>query len=223
MAIKIVCWDLGGIMIELDRRGAALKIARGSRRFSSDELCALFTPQVPPVEFWEIVNWFDEASDPNASDYDFYLRMADFFELDYKKINFIKFREIWRSLIYLLPETVDLAQRLVGVRQGIISNLNRIHQRMIFTIIPRELFDIAIFSCVEQVMKPDPLIYERARRTANVRFEEMLFIDDKKENLEAATKLGMNVFHFDPKLPVQMRVRRLESHMRQLGIQIQSH
>ena len=217
----MVFWDLGGIMIELDRRGTAKKLAKGSRTYSEDELYALFTHQQGLVSgFWDAVDIFDEGK---ISDYDFYDIVAKLLDLDRDLINFSTFRKIWRELIYILPETLGLVHRLVDVRQGIISNLNRIHQSMIFTMIPRGLFDIPIFSYVEKIIKPNALIYERARRAANVEFEEILFIDDRIDNLLSAARLNIQVFHFDPKLPIEERVRRLELYMKGLGIIIKSH
>ncbi|WP_431190294.1 HAD-IA family hydrolase, partial [Escherichia coli] len=42
--------------------------------------------------------------------------------------------------------------------------------------------------------KPDAHIYEEVIRLANINPDETLFVDDLKENCEAAKKLGIHTF-----------------------------
>lgn len=42
--------------------------------------------------------------------------------------------------------------------------------------------------------KPDAHIYEEVIRQANINPDETLFVDDLKENCEAAEKLGIHTF-----------------------------
>jgi FMN phosphatase YigB (HAD superfamily) len=44
--------------------------------------------------------------------------------------------------------------------------------------------------------KPDPAIYRYTLEKLGVRPEETLFIDDRQENVEAATALGMKALLF---------------------------
>lgn len=44
--------------------------------------------------------------------------------------------------------------------------------------------------------KPDPAFFETALRSINCSPDEVLFIDDQYENVIAATKVGLNSFHF---------------------------
>ena len=41
------------------------------------------------------------------------------------------------------------------------------------------------------LLKPDPAVYEYVRAKLNCRFEEMIMVDDKPKNVEAARALGM--------------------------------
>ena len=52
-------------------------------------------------------------------------------------------------------------------------------------------FDYSLLSCVEGMKKPDLEFYMLAIKTAGVRPEEALFIDDRKSCIEAAKKVGM--------------------------------
>lgn len=219
MAIKCVAVDLGGVCIGTDREFLAREFAPYSE-YGEAELYAILTHQAPDNGLWETVDWFDRGKDLECSDYDFYLRMAAALKLDMEKLDFFQFRRIYGGFFYLIPEMVDLLKRIRGVRLGIISNLCRIHQSIIHSIIPRDIFDFAVYSYVEQVEKPKTLIYERARRAAGVEFYEMLFHDDKMENLEAAAKLGIYTCLHDPGRPAALNVQIAEAVMRSLRVLI---
>ncbi|WNF31315.1 HAD-IA family hydrolase [Streptomyces sp. C11-1] len=53
------------------------------------------------------------------------------------------------------------------------------------------LADAVVSSAVEQVAKPDAAIYRIAAERAGVPMERCLFVDDRQENVDAATALGM--------------------------------
>ncbi|MEW1632022.1 HAD-IA family hydrolase [Streptomyces sp. NPDC089173] len=54
-----------------------------------------------------------------------------------------------------------------------------------------DLADAVVSSAVEQVAKPDPAIYRIAAERAGVLARRCLFVDDRQENIDAATALGM--------------------------------
>ncbi|OKJ20551.1 hydrolase [Streptomyces sp. CB00316] len=55
-----------------------------------------------------------------------------------------------------------------------------------------DLADAVVSSAVEQVAKPDPAIYRIAAERAGVPADRCLFVDDRQENVDAATALGMS-------------------------------
>ena len=62
-------------------------------------------------------------------------------------------------------------------------------------------FDDLIISGREKLVKPDTQIYKLAINRFNLIPEETVFIDDKKENVEAAKKLGFLTIHLtDPEI-----------------------
>ncbi|WP_371627906.1 HAD-IA family hydrolase [Streptomyces sp. NBC_01116] len=62
-----------------------------------------------------------------------------------------------------------------------------------------DLADAVVSSAVEQVAKPDPAIYRIAAARAGVPPARCLFVDDRQENVDAATALGMTgVLFRDP-------------------------
>ena len=63
-----------------------------------------------------------------------------------------------------------------------------------------KLFDGMLISGEDKLMKPDSAIYELAKNRFNLHPEETIFIDDKRENIEAAKGLDFKTIHLtDPK------------------------
>ena len=61
----------------------------------------------------------------------------------------------------------------------------------------RPLFEAFLSSCWLGIRKPSPLIFERALGIAQVRAADVLFVDDREQNLVPARKIGMQTHHFD--------------------------
>jgi HAD superfamily hydrolase (TIGR01509 family) len=62
-------------------------------------------------------------------------------------------------------------------------------------------FDGEVVSCEEHVVKPDAEIYKRLVERYSLNEQETLFIDDRKENVEAARNQGWEGFNFNPRNP----------------------
>lgn len=54
-----------------------------------------------------------------------------------------------------------------------------------------DIFDGGIISCDVNLVKPEEEIYKMLLRAYNLKAEETMFIDDTKENIEGADKLGI--------------------------------
>jgi epoxide hydrolase-like predicted phosphatase len=59
-----------------------------------------------------------------------------------------------------------------------------------------QVTDEIIISSEEGITKPDPRIYLLAANRLHLKPEEIVFIDDFPENVEAANQCGMNAIHF---------------------------
>jgi HAD superfamily hydrolase (TIGR01509 family) len=57
-------------------------------------------------------------------------------------------------------------------------------------------FDLLVWSCQVGVVKPDPAIYRHMLAELKTRPEEILFIDDKLPNVEAAQALNIQTIQF---------------------------
>jgi epoxide hydrolase-like predicted phosphatase len=59
-----------------------------------------------------------------------------------------------------------------------------------------QFFDVAVFSCIEGVAKPDREIYEITLKRLDVQPQEAIFVDDRKEFVIGARNVGINAFLF---------------------------
>lgn len=79
-----------------------------------------------------------------------------------------------------------------GYVVGFLSNTEEAPRKYFYEIGYDKIFDKPVFSCDEGVVKPELDIYRITLERLNVEPSSAVFIDDKKENTDAAQKLGMN-------------------------------
>lgn len=71
------------------------------------------------------------------------------------------------------------------------------------------LFDRIVISCYCGVNKPESRIYEIALNELNVKPEQAIFIDDRQENIDTATNLGIMGILFESATQVRNRLAEL--------------
>jgi epoxide hydrolase-like predicted phosphatase len=59
-----------------------------------------------------------------------------------------------------------------------------------------DAFDYVVISAEVGLMKPDPKIFDLVLKKVGANPEEAVFIDDIRENIDAANRQGLNVIHF---------------------------
>jgi HAD superfamily hydrolase (TIGR01549 family) len=84
---------------------------------------------------------------------------------------------------------------------GLLTNM---YPRMLDKIFEKELvlkkfFTTIIDSSVVGFKKPQQEIFTLAQKSAGAEAQQILFIDNSLENVEASQNLGWQTFHFDPK------------------------
>lgn len=95
----------------------------------------------------------------------------------------------------LNPAMIDWAHQLRtdGIKLGLLSNMHPdmvAHCRKSFDWIGK--FDFVTFSGEVRLIKPDPAIYQHTLRGLGVNASEVLFLDDREVNIQAARKLGIH-------------------------------
>ena len=84
-----------------------------------------------------------------------------------------------------------------GYRLYVLSNMSREFIDFLRTRPVYRSFDGEVISCEEHVVKPEPRIYQILKERYGLQGEECLFIDDRRENIEAAEREGIGGFWFD--------------------------
>jgi len=110
-----------------------------------------------------------------------------------------EFCAIWNSVLDPQPILPDLLfERLATeCRLALLSNTDPIHVAHIEATYPLvRHFHARVYSCRVGTCKPSAAIYHHALREVAALPDEAMFIDDVRENVLAAARLGINPFHF---------------------------
>ncbi|WP_233218575.1 HAD family hydrolase [Deinococcus arcticus] len=103
--------------------------------------------------------------------------------------------------VYMKPvphaREVLLELRARGLKVGVLSNTLPSIDRTLRAVGLDDLVDVAVATCVVGVHKPDAGAYLHAAGALGVAPAEVLFVDDKAENVAAAQALGMQAVQID--------------------------
>jgi putative hydrolase of the HAD superfamily len=110
--------------------------------------------------------------------------------------------ELWvadfRSWWSVEPGTIDLIEELHegGTRLAILSNAGFDFSSGFRRSPMAGFFERVFVSAEMDAIKPDPAIYSEVARELGIELEEMIFIDNKSLNTDAAAALGVTTHHF---------------------------
>lgn len=104
--------------------------------------------------------------------------------------------ELWTDLNQPMVEWAGRLQR-AGVRTGILSNIgDAIGDGVVEKLQWLAGFDTCVWSHALGTAKPDPAIYLATSEALRTAPRNILFIDDRVENIAAAAQLGMQTVHY---------------------------
>ncbi|MGA9116284.1 MAG: HAD family phosphatase [Bacteroidota bacterium] len=112
-----------------------------------------------------------------------------------------RLREAYTRIFTPIPETLELIGKLrPRYRLGLLSNTSPWHFEHEIRLSPAfPFFEAVTLSFQAGALKPDRAIYLDALRRLNLPPERCAYIDDIRENAEAAAALGMRGIHYrDP-------------------------
>jgi 2-haloacid dehalogenase/putative hydrolase of the HAD superfamily len=95
--------------------------------------------------------------------------------------------------------TVNLIKELKerGYKLYVLSNMSKEYIEFLRKLPVFDYFDEQVVSCEVHLGKPDLKIYDYLLSHCNLNPAETIFIDDRKDNVEAAAELGIAPFHFN--------------------------
>lgn len=191
---KNVVFDLGGVLIDLDREACVRSFARIGFAEAADMLdpyrqsgvfLDLEEGKITPEELYAYIR--PRASQPvtpamiDRALCDFLVDLPQ-----YKLDLLLRLRE--RYKVYMLSNTNDIMFRYI-VGRWFSSDGH----------IPEDYFDRLFLSFQMGVVKPDPEIFRMMSRQAGFDPADTLFIDDGPANIEAAARLGYQTYLAHPK------------------------
>lgn len=178
-----VFFDIGNVLLKVNVRQAIRRLAwavghhplKVARYFwSSDIVDQIERGALEPQELYAK---FREELGYSGTFPAFSKLWCGYFELDRKGASALK-AVSERHPVYLLSNTNYLHYEFIRNRYSFAN-----------------LVDGAVLSYELGLRKPEPAIYRAALKIAGVSPEQAIFIDDLKDNVEAARKLGISVIH----------------------------
>lgn len=189
MKIETIIFDFGGVIIDIDPQLTIDEFAK----LGFNEL-----EKTNTAEFTELIRKFERGIyTPEV----FRKKMKDFIGV---KASTQQFDEAWNALLYDIPsERIEIIEQVKeNYRILLLSNSNEIHYDLYVRDLQlrfgyREfanLFHEAYFSFDLHLSKPDIEIYEFVINQNDLNPKKTLFIDDNRDNIEAAKKAGLQTY-----------------------------
>ena len=187
--IKNIIFDFGDIFINLDKPATLREIAKLGVTEVSEEMNSVYHQyEKGLISTDEFVGFYHQKFDISKED----------------------LTRSWNAILADFPkERLAFLQDLASkkkYRLFLLSNTNNLHIEWIKNSLGNQFFN-EFKSCFEQfylsqeinLRKPDKEIFEFVLSENNLIAEETLFVDDLKENTDAANKLGIHVWNLNPK------------------------
>ena len=183
--MKNIVFDLGGVVF-----------ARDPRKFEPEFIkffSYILLPQMP--RFWEeydrgVVSYEQVVTD-----------LAEYNNCDRELADKNLRRSILTQEEIVATKALVADLKVAGYKLYVLSNMSLEFIEFLRKTEVYKYFDGEVVSCEEHVVKPDAEIYRRLVERYGLDVSETLFIDDRKENVEAARNEGWEGFNFNPRNP----------------------
>lgn len=190
MKIKNLLFDLGGVILDIDRNRCVRALTELGME-GADEMLGLYKQEGPFLDLEEGMITAEEFREE--------IRRRTSATVSDEEIDAAFCRFLIEIPLYRLQALERLHQ---DYRIFMLSNTNAIMFAKsipdFFKIDGKELdfyFDGKVLSFEEKCCKPNAKIFERVLEKFNIKAEETVFFDDSKANVEAAEALGFKGFH----------------------------
>ena len=183
----ILC-DLGNVLINFDHRIAVRKILEHTPKGEEDIYNLFFDSGL--TELYE-----EGKIDPK----EFFRRVKEFLKID---IDQDEFFPIWNEIFFEVPLNKKMHEFLKNTKNNhklvMVSNLNITHfEHLRNKMDIFDVFDKLILSYEVGRRKPASEIYEAALDSVGTKREKSFYIDDRRDLIEVAAKMGIKGIVFD--------------------------
>lgn len=130
-----------------------------------------------------------------------------------------QFKKVLVDAMGVNPEMYVLVEQLkqLPIQVAMLSNIDFRLAKVIRDAGLYEPFEPCLLSYELGISKPDPKIYQILIDTLDMPAKEIVFIDDKLENVEAAKAMGIDDIHFQSKEQLLEELSQRGIHFSQLG------
>jgi len=184
----VILCDLGNVLINFDHRIAVRKILRHTPKNEEDIYNLFFDSGLTEL--------YEEGKIDSG---EFFRRIKEALRLN---MGYDSFLAIWNDIFFETPLNIKMHNLLRSIKPGhrliMVSNLNESH----FGFLKGKLdifraFDKVVLSYEAGCRKPAPRIYKLALDFVKTPPSKALYIDDRKDLVEAASRLGIKGIVFD--------------------------
>lgn len=203
MGIEAVLLDLGNVVLELDFR--RMLDAIGLPAPSSEDAAMKGLDQIPI---------FDRFERGQVTDAEFFRAFGP--QLT-SPLTFPAFETGWNEIFVGEVAGIDETLRKIARRIPLyaLTNVNALHMKRIVKFPALRHFKKIFTSFEFHCRKPEPEIFLKSAEQMGVAVEDILFLDDRPENVDGARKLGM------PAELVAHSATDLLAHLRRHGIVVE--
>ncbi|GGW85264.1 HAD family hydrolase [Salegentibacter mishustinae] len=185
--IKTIIFDFGDVFINLDKPATM----REMNKYKIEELSESLLD----------INQQYEKGLISSTEF------VKYYQTEHSQLQENQFKNSWNAILIDFPEyRYQFLKKLSAEKNYkliLLSNTNEIHIDWVKENVPffedfKACFDAFYLSHEINFRKPDAEIYEYVLEQHDLKPEECLFIDDTKENTEAAKNLGIHTWNIEP-------------------------
>lgn len=183
--IKAIFFDIGGVLVTVDSSKSVEKLS---------QKLGVSVERISDGMTRELLNEYEKG---HLTTNQFYEQLFINYGCD-QTMDMETFKTYWLDVLFPCNESIEFLKRANDdLFVWLLSNTNEFHYELLMKDFPfMKWVNGGTFSFFVGSMKPEPLIYETAIKKSGYRPEEILFIDDLEENVQAAQALGINIIHF---------------------------
>lgn len=182
---KVIAFDLGRVLFDFDYNIALEKI--------KDKIGVPIEEVIKELFDNDFGLSFERGE---LSPDEFYSSFKDAFKAT---LSYECFVDVWCKIFSPKKDMINLARQLKGrYPLYLISNINKLHFEYLFKEY-REVFSIfnqLILSFKVKSVKPERLIYQALRNSSGVDFEDIIYIDDRKDLITKAKDYSLQCLQF---------------------------
>lgn len=185
--IKTIIFDFGDVFINLDKPATM----REMNKYEIEELSE---------SLLEINQQYEKGLISSSE-------FVKSYQTEYSQLQENQFKNSWNAILIDFPEyRYQFLKKLAEEKNYqliLLSNTNEIHIDWVKENVPffedfKASFDAFYLSHEINFRKPDAEIYEYVLEQHDLKPQECLFIDDTRENTEAAKNLGIHTWNIEP-------------------------